>query len=101
MALRSHQPSTIPAAAPARRMPSGFWTDSTWITSAPRQPSSHVADGPAHHAVKSMTRRPCNGKANGGRPASSPGRAVGAAGRSCSPRRGAGRGAGAAWSSST
>ena len=37
-------------------------TDSTWITSAPSAASMPVADGPAHHAVRSTTLTPSSGR---------------------------------------
>ena len=64
----------------------GRVTDSTLITSAPRHASTCVAQGPAHHAVRSTTRRPARGRASS--PATgSRGRAAHSTAPSCSPAR--------------
>jgi hypothetical protein len=39
----SHQPGEVGGRCVPKRIPSGRWIDSTWITSAPRQPSTKVA----------------------------------------------------------
>ena len=76
-------------------MPSGRVTDSTWITSAPSAASIADADGPAHHAVRSRTLTPCSGSVvRRGSPGALGGR--GTIVPVCSPRRGDGRGGGAA-----
>ena len=94
-ALHSHQSVAIGAdAAGACACRRRRVTDSTWITSAPSAASMADADGPAHQAVRSTTLTPCSGS-------SGPWVAGGFGGRGttvpvCSPRRGAGRGGGAA-----
>ncbi len=48
------------------RIPSGRAVDSTWTTSAPSAARAPVDDGPAHHAVRSSTLTPANGRRGGG-----------------------------------
>ena len=80
-------------------MRSGRLIDSTLITSAPRHPRAWLADGPAHHAVRSTTLIPWSGSApaapdSGGRrgsqsmaPSCSPGSGTGPKGRGTRPCR--------------
>ena len=57
-ALNSHHSSRSANAPPVIRMPSSRWIDSTWMTSAPSAAKRPLADGPAHHAVRSTTAKP-------------------------------------------
>jgi hypothetical protein len=59
--LHSHQRSWVGGRVLAKRMLSGLVTDSTLMTSAPRQARAAVATGPAHQAVQSTTRTSARG----------------------------------------